>query len=57
MNVSAFVGADQYYAICLLKYACVRVDDVGLFILENGAFWVDKDRSITLFRGVLGYLH
>ena len=30
----------------------VSVDGVGLFILENDAYLVDKDRGITLLRGV-----
>ena len=55
MNAPAFVGADQYYVICLLKPAPVRiygVDGVRLLILENDAYKVGKDRSITLFNGV-----
>ena len=60
MNASsAFVGADQYYVICLLKQRVriYTVDGVGLFSLENDGYYVDKDRSITRFRGILGYLH
>ena len=41
MNALAFIGADQYYVIYLLKHARASIyglDDVGLFILDNYAY-------------------